>query len=104
MGNTGEPPLGVYDLNGLIAERPGEGTSFFSKLKFIFLALSRLPGFIANTPGKATERADAVSSYLNTTAVPRKADFLSGIVHQSDKEREGVREDRRHWVSSHAFS
>jgi len=53
---AGKPPIGVGELQGLIAETPGDKPGFFGYLKFIWILIRRFPLFIRSRPSVAEAR------------------------------------------------
>ncbi|TFK52532.1 dienelactone hydrolase endo-1,3,1,4-beta-D-glucanase [Heliocybe sulcata] len=55
---AGSPPMGIYDLEGILPEKPGQGISFLAYLKFAFLASRRGLGLYRNRMAVVEPRAE----------------------------------------------
>ncbi|KAI0345739.1 dienelactone hydrolase endo-1-3,1,4-beta-D-glucanase [Trametopsis cervina] len=53
------PPVEADEMEPLVAQRPGENTSFFNKLRFLFLVVTRLHKFYALRASVVDARAAA---------------------------------------------
>lgn len=56
---NGRPPLDIYDLEGIIPEKPGQKITFIARLKFLWLALRRGLGFYRSRPAVVDPRTES---------------------------------------------
>ncbi|KZT19448.1 dienelactone hydrolase endo-1,3,1,4-beta-D-glucanase [Neolentinus lepideus HHB14362 ss-1] len=73
---AGSPPLGIYDLEGIMPRKPGQTIPFFSYLKFAWLFLRRAFGFYRNRPAVVDAR---VKSFITKVKEDKKYSKVGAV-------------------------